>query len=585
MKFNGNLKTTLRILRDARPLWRGMALIFTLNLLAMPIALLLPYPLKLAVDAVIASHPLPWPLSGHFDSRGTLFLASLCLAQLALAFGQSFLGYATWFYQTLLMEKLILNGRSRLFRHAQGLSMRFHDGSAVGDLLFRLQNDVSSMQSIAIQGLIPFLVSLLTFCTMFAITVRIDAELGIMALGVVPLLLVVGNLHSGRIRAGWGAVRRGEQNAFGVLQEALGNVRAVQAFGRERKEQARFEAVGEQNISLFFRAMFLETAFGVFVAGALAATSAAALFLGIRHVISGALSLGDLLLVTAYLAQLYRPLETLGKQVAVSQSALASADRVYEVLDEMPDVLDPAEPVQLSRARGRIEFRDVTFRYRDGATVLQNVSFCAESGESIGIVGPSGAGKTTLTNLLMRLIEPSSGSITLDGVDLRSYKVADLRRQFAFVFQEPALFSGSIRDNIAFARDSVFHDDVVTAARAAGAHDFISALPKGYDTQLGESGSKLSGGERQRIALARAFLANAPILVLDEPTSFADLATERALSASLAKLKEGRTTFTVSHRPGILEGHDHVLRVENGQVSEEPKRAAAPLALAKEPFA
>jgi ATP-binding cassette subfamily B protein len=294
--------------------------------------------------------------------------------------------------------------------------------------------------------------------------------------------------------------------------------------------------------------------------------TATVLFLGFRQVQSGIISLGDLMLMMGYVTQLYEPLKTMGKNSAALQSYLANIERAFALLDEMPEVEEKSNPRLLVRASGKIVFRNVSFAYGPNRAALNQISFQVEPGMRVGIVGPTGAGKTTLVSLILRFYDPIEGQILLDDVDLREYRVADLRNQLALVQQEPVLFSSSVAENIAYARLGASVEEIHAAAKAANAHEFICKLPEGYQTLVGERGMRLSGGERQRISLARAFLKDAPILILDEPTSAVDVRTEAAILEATERLARGRTTFVITHRPSALKVCDLVLRIENGQV-------------------
>lgn len=294
--------------------------------------------------------------------------------------------------------------------------------------------------------------------------------------------------------------------------------------------------------------------------------TAAVLFIGIRNVQAGVLSLGELLMVLAYLTQLYNPLRTISRQVANLQSSLASAERAFQLLDEVPDVTDRPGARPLKRAVGELRFRGVSFAYGENTPVLQDVSFCVYPGTRLGIEGRTGAGKSTLVSLAARFYDPGDGSILLDGVDLRDYKLADLRNQMAIVLQEPVLFSTSIAENIGYGRPGAGSSEIVEAAQAANVHEFIDGLPDGYDTAVGERGMRLSGGERQRIALARAFLKDAPILVLDEPTSSVDMTTEAGIMEAMERLMVGRTTLMIAHRMSTLDICDARIELEHGRI-------------------
>jgi ATP-binding cassette subfamily B protein len=299
------------------------------------------------------------------------------------------------------------------------------------------------------------------------------------------------------------------------------------------------------------------------------------LYIGVQHVQSGILTLGSLLLVMAYLAQLYSPLETISKKMADLQASLVSAERAFTLLDETPDVIEKRDAQPIVRAAGAIAFREVSFAYPGGPPVLRHVWFEIASGSRVGIRGMTGAGKTTLISLLTRFYDPTAGQILLDGVDLRDYQLSALRNQFAIVLQDPVLFSTNIAENIAYARPQATHEEIIEAAKLANAHEFVTRLPNGYETQVGERGLRLSGGERQRISLARAFLKDAPILILDEPTSSVDAWTEDAIVAAMARLMQGRTTFMISHRPSTLKNSDVLLEIQDGRLV--PVTSAGPV--------
>jgi ATP-binding cassette subfamily B protein len=361
-------------------------------------------------------------------------------------------------------------------------------------------------------------------------------------------------------------VKQLDSSALSVVQEVLGSLRVVQAFGQETREGERFVRRSGQSVQNRIRVAFIEGGFTLLIALITAAGTATVLFIGVRHVRSGVITLGDLLLVMGYLASLYAPLKQLSKSKATLQGWLASAERAFSLLDEVPDVIERPQALALARASGAVGFDDVSFAYRENHPVLRSVSFEVDPGTRVGISGRTGAGKTTLMSLLTRFYDPTAGQILLDGVDVRDYRIGDLRNQFAIVLQEPVLFSTSIAENIAYASPGASEEEIVKAAKAANAHEFIVALPLGYESRVGERGMSLSGGERQRIALARAFLKDAPILILDEPTSSVDMETEAAIIEAMERLMHGRTTFMIAHRLGTLANCDARLEIEDGRV-------------------
>jgi ATP-binding cassette subfamily B protein len=360
-------------------------------------------------------------------------------------------------------------------------------------------------------------------------------------------------------------LKAAESAALGVVHEVLAALRTVKSFNREEQEAERFVGRAGKLVTGNVRIALIEGGFSLLIGLTIAFGTAAVLVIGVRHVQAGVLSLGSLLLVMGYIAQLYRPLDSISRQVTKLQSYIASAERACALLDSPADVPQRPSARPLRRASGRVAFEHVSFAY--GADrVLDDLSFDIAAGTAVGIVGRTGAGKTTMMNLLARFYDPTRGHILLDGVDLRDYRVDDLRRQFALVLQEPVLFSTTIGENIAYARSDATREEILAAAKAANAHDFIARLPEKYDTPVGERGLTLSGGERQRISLARAFLKDAPILILDEPTSAVDTGTEAAIIESLDRLIAGRTSFIIAHRPSTIRHCDQIIHIEGGRL-------------------
>jgi ATP-binding cassette subfamily B protein len=569
-----------RLLREAREYWAHIGGIFLLSLFATPLALLTPVPLILAVDSVLGSEPVPAVLDSILPAAATrsdhavLVLASgLLVVIVALTHLQT---VSDTLLRTYTSEKLVLRFRSRLFRHVQRLSLAYHDTKGVADSTYRIQYDAPAIQRVAIDGVIPFLASSATLVAMIYVTARIDVLLAAIALAVTPVLFLLTWTYRQRLRTRHREVKKLESSALSVVQEVLAALRVVKAFGQEGREEERFVTRSTAGMRARIKVALLDGAFAMLVGMATAAGTAAVLYVGIRRVQSNALTLGELILVMAYLTQLYTPLKTISKSVTSLQSALASAERAFALLDEVPDVSERPHARPLARATGAISFRGVSFAYRAGIPVVRDLSFDVPAGTRVGIAGTTGAGKTTIVNLLTRFYDPTAGQIVLDGLDLREYCLADLRNQFAIVLQEPVLFSTSIAENIAYARPGASFEEVVEAAKTAQAHDFIERLPEAYDTPVGERGMQLSGGERQRVSLARAFLKDAPILVFDEPTSSVDVKTEAAITEAMERLMEGRTAFVIAHRLSTLKGCDVRLRVEGGTLTfaEQAQRVA-----------
>jgi ATP-binding cassette, subfamily B, bacterial len=561
-----------RIGREARPFRPHIAGLLVVSVIGTATALLMPLPLKVVVDSVLGSHPLPGFLDallpGFATSSDTGVLVSMC----ALFLGLAVLGQAqelAWLVlSTYTGQKLVLAFRARAFQQVQRLSLSYHDTRGTADSTYRIQWDAPSIRYVAVDGLIPLLMSLATVVGMIAVTAAIDWVLAVIALVVVPLIAVILTIYGRRLLRDWHAAKALESSALSVIQEALGALRVVKAFGREEGEGRRFVDRSHLSVRAEVRLALTTGLLGLLAGTTIALGTALVLYTGVRRVQSGALTLGELLLVMTYLSQLYEPIRTLASKVGDLQSSLASAQRVFAVLDEAPEVVERPGARRLRRAGGAIEFRDVSFAYDGGKPVLHDVSFEVGGGASVGISGPTGAGKTTLASLLTRFYDPTRGAILLDGVDLRDYRLADLREQFAIVLQDTILFSTTVAENIAYAWPDAGESDVVAAARAANAHAFIASLPDGYETVVGERGMRLSGGERQRIALARAFLKDAPILILDEPTSAVDLATEAGIMDAMERLAAGRTTLLITHRLSTLEFCQVRLGLDAGRLEE-----------------
>jgi ATP-binding cassette subfamily B protein len=569
-----------RLLAQARPYWPHVLAYLLLSLLATPVTLLAPVPLKVAVDSVISDRPLPRFLQMFVPAAsagrpGTvlLLLAVMVVLVALLALLQSL---GTAMLKTYVGERLVNAWRSQLFRHVQRLSLSYHDTQGTQDSTYRIQYDAQSIQTVVIESLIPMISATWMLACMLLVTARLSVRLALVAVAICPPLLVFTSLFRRRLRQQWREVRRLESSAQSVVQEVLGAVRVVKAFGREDHEHARFLSHSTSGMSARLRAALEENCYGMLVGMLTATGTAAVLYVGVSDVRAGTLTLGNLWLAMAYLAKLYDPLKALGKQLATKQKAMAGAERAFALLDESPDVRERPDARPIARARGAVSMRDVSFGYGGGPAVLRHVSFEVAAGTRVGVSGRTGAGKTTLVNLLTRFYDPDSGTVLLDGVDLRDYRIADLRNQFAIVLQEPVLFSASIEENIGYGRAGASRDEIVAAARAANAHTFIESFPKEYQTEVGERGMCLSGGERQRISLARAFLRDAPVLILDEPTSSVDLKTEAAIIAAMERLMVGRTTFLIAHRPATLAGCDVLLHVEDGQIEPVDPKPVGP---------
>jgi ATP-binding cassette subfamily B protein len=556
-----------RIGREARPYRLHILAVFLLGVLATPLALLTPVALKVAVDSVLGDHPLPGFLAAivpagveESDDALLVFTALLFAAVALLTQVQEM---ARTVMQTYTGEKLLLRFRGKLFQQSQRLSLMYHDRVGTADSTYRVIEDAKSIQYIAVDSVVSLVTAVTTLVAMLVVTFLVDWQLALVAMAVVPALALLSTRFRRRLRERSRDVKKLESGALSVVQEVLTGLRVVKAFTQEEREQERFYARASDGMSARVRLVLAQSAYSLAVGAVVGIGGALVLYLGVLRVQQGAMTLGDLLLVMAYLTQLYAPVKTMAKKAGTLQTYMASAERAFALLDEAPEVQERPHARPIARARGAVRFADVAFAYEPNRLALERISLEVAPGTRVGIAGHTGAGKSTLMNLLIRFYDPTSGHVELDGVDLRDYRLQDLRAQFGIVLQEPLLFSSSIADNIAYARPDASSPEIEAAAAAAGAHDFILELPDGYDTEVGERGQRLSGGERQRLSLARAFLRDAPILILDEPTSSVDVKTEASILEAMERLMKGRTSFMIAHRLSTLDVCD--LRVELAQ--------------------
>jgi ABC-type multidrug transport system fused ATPase/permease subunit len=551
--------------------WRTAAGIAVL-LTATGVELLLPWPVKWLVDYVLGTQPAPpwivrvWPSMAA--SRSDALLA-VCLAAVIIAIAHRL---ATFASQTLLIGvggELVRQLRCRGYEQFCRLSLAYHDRTKVGDSLYRIAYDTQAAMSLVSGALVPLLQSSLVLAGILIVMARMDRWLTLVAAAMAPVFWGCIRLFSAKIAQASRRYHENESVLLSTVQESLSSMRTLQAFTREPDTSLRFGDQARESLSINLNLVKRQLLFSSSIGLALAGGTAAAMWLGAHRVLAGQLSAGDVLVFLAYLGMLYQPLNSVSQGASALQSCRVQLGRVFEILDASPEIVDRPGAAPLARIRGEVEFRDVSFEYSPDQPILRTIAFAVHPGEIVALVGPTGAGKSTLASLLLRFYDPGSGAVLLDGCDLRDLPLGWLRRQVSVVLQDALLLSGTIRDNIAYGRPDSSLADIQAAARKAQAHEFIEALPDGYGTNVAERGVNLSGGQKQRLAIARAFLKNAPILVLDEPTSALDVHTEAALLTALKSLMNGRTTFIIAHRLSTVRLADRIVVLHQGRLLEQ----------------
>jgi ATP-binding cassette, subfamily B, bacterial len=551
-----------------RPYRTLAILVVVLTLLASAVTLAEPWPLAMLVDSVLGHHRPLGIVRWLVGERKT----ALLLFAVVLAFALTVIGNGLTVVNTYLgakvEQRMILDFRAEVFAHVQQLSMSFHDQRRTGELMARINYEASALGNV-VMAFPPLLQSGLTLIGMFVVAFLIDPVLAGVSLAVVPAIYWSLGLYGKHIVPRLRIVQNLEWQSLSIVNEAMAMLRVIVAFRRERYEHRKFRAQGHQAVDARVDLTLRQTFFSLGVNTTTALGTSLVLGLGAWRVMHGQLRTGELLVLMTYIAAVYQPLESISSTFNSLSQELIKLRGSMLLLDEPTAVVERSDAISPVPLRGEVAFERVRFSYPRRRGTLVDVGFHVEPGQRVAIVGPTGAGKTTLMSLLMRLYDPQGGRILIDGHDLRDVTLDSLRTQISVVLQEPMLFSGTIAENIRYGRLDADAADVIGAARAANSHDFIMRLADGYDTELGERGAQLSGGERQRICVARAFLKDAPILILDEPTSSIDSRTEAVIIDSLQRLMEGRTTFMIAHRLSTVRRADLIVVLDHGRVIEQ----------------
>src|SRR6188474_32176 len=562
-------KVLPRIRPYLAPYRRTLVVVVVLTVLTASLGLLEPWPLAVILNQVLNDTESTGIVRTLFGSDPTVWVVLVAMVSarfLVIVLGNAFT-VLNHYLGSRMEQNMVLDLRSDLFEHAQRLSFTFHDQRQTGALMSQINLQAASVGTI-VMVLPPIAEALLTLIGMLVIALFIDWQIALLALIVLPFLFWSFNIYGRRIVPRLQRVQKLEWDSLSIVNEAMAMLRVIVSFGREDYEQTRFRAQGQTAVDERVKLTVSQSLYTLGVQTASAAGISLVMGLGAWHVIQGKISIGELVVLLAYITSVYQPLEQISTTIGTIHEQLVQFESSLRLLDTKPKVVEREGAIPLEGVKGGIRAESLSFSYPGRKHTLTDISFDVEPGERVAVVGHTGAGKSTLMSLLIRFYDPQSGRIAIDGVDIRDLTLSSLREEISVVLQEPLLFSGTIADNIRYGKLDGSDDEVVAAARAANAHDFISALPDGYETALGERGSKISGGERQRICVARAFLKDAPILILDEPTSSIDSKTEAVVLDALDLLMEGRTSFIIAHRLSTVRHVDQILVMSGGRVAE-----------------
>jgi ATP-binding cassette subfamily B protein/subfamily B ATP-binding cassette protein MsbA len=562
-----------KLLAYAKPYRGSFISIFLLALISAALVALQPWPMKLVVDHLLGSSSLPPSVQSIFETflaaPGSLFILT-CLVLASLLFASLHLGaesLSAWLW-TKAGRRMVYDLAEALFSRLQRRSLIFHSRNRVGDVMSRIATDSWCIYFVLDTLLIMPLHALLAMAGMIVLMAQLDGALTLVALATAPVVTAASFFVGEPLRAVARLRREMESRLAAHVQQTLAGIPVVQAFSQEKRERNRFQEFAEAAIRAQQRSALLGGINSLSSGLVTTLGAGAILWLGAQHVAQGTLTVGSLLVFLAYLTAMQAQMKTLANTYTALQGFGSSVDRVMEVLEGKPEVTDAPSAPALSRARGEVRIEGVAFGYEPNKPVLRGITLEAKPGETIALVGESGAGKSTLVSLIPRFFDPWEGRVLMDGHDIRSVQLKSLRAQIALVLQEPFLFPMSIAENIAYAQPDASRAGIEAAAAAANALSFIERLPEGYETVIGERGATLSGGERQRLSLARAFLKDAPVLILDEPTSALDSQTEKLVLEALARLQEGRTTFLIAHRLSTVRRASRIVVLQGGQITE-----------------
>jgi ABC-type multidrug transport system fused ATPase/permease subunit len=560
-----------------RPYRKWLIVVLIAMIVETIMSLAAPWPLKVILDNVVGKHPLPEFLSWLRDfSSGehTLALAGVAaLGVIVIAAIGALASYIDNYYTESVAQYVANDLRQRLYHHLQRLSLKYYDTHEIGNAVSTITSDVSTIQDFASTALLSILVDALTIMGMLAVMLYLNFDFALIVIVVTPVLLYCISHFKKAVKEATKEVRKSQSAMLGVVEQGLQSVRSVKAFGRQDTEETRLTDASMTTVQAALRARRVKSMLSPIVSVTVAACVALVLWRASGLILSDAMTIGALTVFLSYLNKFFKPVQDLAKMTNVIAQAAVGLERVQSILEA--DAIIPEKPGarDVDKIGGEIVFEHVAFAYDPAAPVLRDVNLTIKPGMRVGVCGPTGSGKSTVLSLIPRFYDPTGGRVLVDGVDVTDYKLSGLRNQIGFVLQDTVLFVGTIRDNIAYGRTDATPEEIIEAAKMANAHEFISAMPKGYDSLVGERGLTLSGGQRQRIGIARAVVRNSPILILDEPTAALDTESEKVVMEALERLMQGRTCITIAHRLSTIRNSHKIVVLKAGVVAEEGTHA------------